>query len=241
MYIKIITISFFLSFIAYKIFAQSLFSYHGYIGITYGGPLPEKMSENSSGNPKIGYNFGLGINYKLSSKFEIESKINYSFKGVFYNTKYKKDTIIEQIINNNTYKFSTFYTAYVNGDMSFHYIDLFILPSLKLKMKHTIQLGPYISYLVGGFDKGNVQVVIGEGGFFGDYHEDYNNISKINQIDYGLTFGINSLLFGNFYSGFILSRSLRPLYKDDIFIRRGLEENKLYNTYVNFYIGYKFK
>ncbi len=221
--------------------AQSKFGFSGNASVTYGGPIPEKISENSSGKPKIGYSLGIGISYKFNTKFEIQTFTNYSFKGVFYNTSYKKDTIIEQIINNNIHKLNSFYTAYVNGEMSFYYVDFFILPSFKISKKHTLQLGSYISYLAGGYDKGQVQVVIGQGGFFGDYFENYDNFSKIKKVDYGLVLGFQSALYGKIFSGFILNRSLSSLYRVDNFIRRGLEENKLYNTYVNLYLGYKIK
>ncbi len=241
MKIGLFTILFFIILLNVEIFAQSSLNFYGSAGLTYGGPIPEKISENSDGNPKTGFNIGIGVAYILNSKFEINSKVNYSFKGVYYSTNYKKDTIIEQVINNNTVKLNSFYTAYVNGDMSFNYIDMHILPSYKISKKITMQLGAYISYLTGGYDRGKVQVVIGEGGFFGDYFEDYDNYSKINKIDYGISLGIKSMLTEKAFWGFNVTRSLRPLYKDDIFIRRGLEENKLYNTYVDIYVGYSIK
>ncbi len=219
-----------------KSFAQQL-TYAAIGGITFGGPIPTKIEKNSFGSPKAGALAGLQLNYRFTKKVSLNLQLNYAYKGVTYSANYRKDTVIPQVINNTTIHVQSFYTAYANGDMGLHYLELHLMPAYKLSQRHTLMGGAYFSYLMGGFDSGKVQVVIGEGGFYGDYFENFNNINSITKLDIGFSLGMKSYWYKSFFSGFNITRSVRNIYATDIFSKRGLSTNTLFNTYCYLYFG----
>lgn len=234
-FLKIIVLLLIISVITSKLPAQQT-SFSAIGGITYGGPLPISLSSNKSGNPLIGLVVGMQANYKLKEKLSINLQLNYSFKRLEYAANYHKDTLIPQIINNVSIRVPSYYTAYIKGNMSLHYLDLYISSAYKISKKHSIDGGIYFSYLLGGYDKGNVQVVIGEGGFYGDYFQSYNNITAINKLDMGLSLGMKTYWYKKMFTGFKITRSFKSFYNNK-FDNRGLDNTKLYNTYFNLYIG----
>lgn len=212
-----------------------------YSGICYGGPIPTKIINNSSGKALSGLTFGFSFNYKTGNKITLKTDLQYTNKRVSYNTYFRKDTLIPQQINNSTYYLNSFYNAYVNGEMNLHYIENHYSVTYQIFKKTQLYSGLYLSLLCGGYDKGQVQVVIGEGGFLGDYFEKFDNINNINKLDYGLNFGIKSYLYKNIYSEFKISRSIKTLYSKDIFSNRDFEKNYMYHTYAFFLIGIDIK
>jgi len=207
-------------------------------GVTYGGPIPINNISNSSGTPKISPLLGLQATYKLHNRIYLNIQLDYAYKSVDYTSNYRKDTLISQVVNNVTVKVPSFYTAYVNGNIGLHYLELHLSPTYKISEKISMMGGMYCSYLLGGFDKGNVQVVIGEGGFYGDYFESFNNIKSISKLDLGISLGMKSYWYKKIFSGFMITRSIRNLYSEDIFSKRSISTNKLYNTYVYVYLGF---
>lgn len=214
--------------------------FSGFIGTNYGGPIPTKTIENSTGKPDFGILFGLSFTYIINSKLALNTDFLYSNKKVNYATNYRKDTLIPQQINNTTYYLNSFYKAYINGEMNLHYIENHYSISYKILKNTDLSIGFYISKLIGGFDKGEVQVIIGEGGFLGDYFENFDNINNINQFDFGFNIGIKTYWYKKFYSEFRMNRSIKTLYSNDIFSNRGLQKNKMYHTYAFFLIGIAF-
>ncbi len=212
----------------------------GFLGFSLGGPIPTNSINNSSGTPKTGALIGLSYTYHLNSKISLNAEIQYTNKRVEYSTKFRKDTLIPQEINNTIYYLNSFYNAYVNGKMNLHYIENQYTLSYNFYNRNQLITGIYLSVLTGGYDKGDVQVVIGEGGFLGDYFEKFDNFENINNIDYGFILGLKSYLYKNIFNGFKISRSIKSLYSNDIFSTRGLEQNNLYHTYAYFFIGIDF-
>ena len=235
--IKSIILIIFLTLINSGFLYSQKINYSVLAGITFGGPIPINNNSNSSGSPKISPLVGLQTNIKFNNKIYLNVQLDYALKRVDYSSNYRKDTLIAQEINNVTVHVPSYYTAYVNGTIDLHYLELQLSPTYKISEKISIMGGMYCSYLLGGFDKGKVQVVIGEGGFYGDYYESYNNINSITKLDMGLSLGMKSYWYKKLFSGFTITRSLRNLYADDLFSNRGLAVNKLYNTDVYVYLG----
>lgn len=207
-------------------------------GLNFGGPIPEKISENSTGKPVIGMHLGFSYVYKLSDKFSLTPEIYYAFKGVDYGQSFTKDTLVPITILGVPGEVPSFYTADVNGSMRLHSIDIPLLFSYNIG-KVRFSLGPYFSFLVGGKDKGNVRVVLGEGGFYDDYTEAYDNSKNIRILETGIMGGINVLIYKGLFAEMRFSRSLTTLYKSDA-PSRGEGSNKMYNTFVQFSLGYSF-
>lgn len=212
---------------------------HIFAGMNYGGPLPQKSMEGASGTPIIGLNAGSGYTIKLSEKFSIIPELYFSFKGVEYSSSYTRDTMVQITIMGVPGEVPSYYTAYVNGKMNFHYLDLPVMVGYRAK-KTQILFGPYVSQIIAGKDEGSVRVMIGDGGFYDDYYDDFNNNSFVNKTDYGIILGSTVPLYNHLMFELKVSRSLRPIYKKGFFSSNGNPENKLFNTFLHLSLAYKF-
>ncbi len=208
--------------------------------MNYGGPLPQKSMEGASGTPIIGLNAGSGYTFKLSEKFSLIPELYFSFKGVDYSSTYTRDTMVNITIMGIPGAVPSYYTAHVEGKMNFHYLDLPILVAFKAK-KTQLLFGPYISQIIAGKDEGSVRVMIGDGGFYDDYYQDFNNNSFVNKTDFGFILGSIVPIFSQVFLEMKVSRSIKPIYKKGFFSSNGNPENNLFNTYLHLSIAYKFK
>jgi subtilisin family serine protease len=208
-------------------------------GINYGGPLPAHSTDSTSGHPIPGLHSGLSFEIKISEKFSIQPEIYYSFKGVDYSQSYTKDTTVEIVINGVTGTVPSFYSAFVNGSMRLHNIDLPLLVKYKFR-KTGLLAGVYCASLIKGKDVGDVRVVIGEGGFYDDYTEIYNNIKLIRKFDFGIVLGTCFPLYKKLSFEIKASRSMLSLYKPGSLENRGNGSIKLYNTFGHFSFLYTF-
>jgi len=206
-------------------------------GLNYGGPLPTYAMDSTSGSPVPGFLGGISFQIKISGKLSFRPEICYSFRGVDYSQQYKKDTLVSIVINNVSGKVPSFYTANIDGGMRLHYIDVPLLLAFKIK-KTTLLFGPYLSFLIAAKDEGSVRVVIGEGGFYDDYIENYENSSIIRKLEQGFILGIHSPVYKRISIETKFSRSFFSLYKPGSLPDNGKGENKLYNTFLHFSVCY---
>lgn len=211
--------------ISFSGFSQHSFSI--YIGAGAGGPMPNEFSEDSYGKLKLLPSLGLQFNHSFSEKWSASHYFSWRLNGALYGKTYKNDTLVPLPMDESI-KVPTYYTANVNGNMLFNYIEY--SPNIKyLKGSKTyMEMGPYIAYFAGGFDKGTVDIVIGEGGFFDDIQQEYDNKDLVNKFDWGIKagFGVNLPFNSSVVVGVL--RSFNNLYSH--FPSNQTETMKLYLT-----------
>ncbi len=198
-----------------------------FLGGQYGGPIPSKMKDSTSGNalfsPKIGYRFFC----HLSKKIAISSGFSFSKKGASYEQSLKKDTIVDIGFG----VIPTFYTATVKGKMELWYLDMPINLGFVLSNKQWVGIGFNTSFLISGFDKGVVDVNVGYGGF-ADFSEKFNNYSNIQKIDFGANFMYKYQFLKQFFASIEVYRSFVGLYKN--------QKDNLYHTHASLTFGFSF-
>lgn len=207
-------------------------------GINYGGPLPTEKVESASGKIIPGLTAGLSFSIPLSTHFSFSPALYYSFHGLDYSQSITKDTLITIDINNISGQVPSFYTAYVNGAMRLHYIDIPLLITYRIK-KLQFMFGPYFSVLISGKDAGRVRVVIGKGGFFDDYIEDFNNFKAIRRVESGIMLGSDMVVYKKLSIEMKVSRSFFSLYRPGALPDRGQGGGKMFNTYFSMGMAYK--
>ncbi len=210
------------------------------VGFNYGGPLPTEFKDSTSGNPILGLMAGMSYNIPISKRFSFSMALYYSFRGVEYSQSLTRDTLFTVVLNGISGQVPSFYTAYVNGAMRLHYIDIPLLIYYRIK-KFQLMFGPYFSVLVAGKDAGNVRVVIGSGGFFDDYIETYDNFNAIRKVEQGFMIGSNMPIYKRISIETKVSRSFFSLYSPGKLPDRGQGGGKMFNTFVHMGIVYKFK
>ena len=209
-------------------------------GINYGGALPTEKVDSTSGKPLIGLNTGIAYTIPLSKRFSFTPALYYSFRGLDYGQNFTRDTLFAININGVSAEVPSYYTAFVNGSMRLHYINMPLLFSYRI-FKFNITFGPYLSVLVSGKDAGDVRVVIGEGGILDDYMESFDNFSVIRKLEQGFIIGSQTPIYKNLNLEMKVSRSLFTLYHPDRVIDNGQGIVKMYNTYMEIGLVYQFK
>lgn len=209
-------------------------------GISYGGPIPVEVVDSTSGKPLLGMTVGLSFSFPINESFSFIPGLYYSFRGLDYSQSFTRDTLYTVELNGTSGQVPSYYTAYVNGKMRLHYIDIPLLIGYRIG-KFQIMLGPYFSILVAGRDAGNVRVVIGAGGFFEDYKEDFNNYPALRTMEHGFMLGSKFPIYKKLGLEMKVSRSFFTLYNLNKLTDNGQDIVKMYNTYVQLGLIYKIK
>ena len=209
-------------------------------GISYGGPIPTEVVDSTSGKPLVGAIAGLSFSFRINERFSFMPGLYYSFHGLDYSQSFTRDTLITVVFNGISGEVPSFYTAYVNGKMRLHYIDIPLLIGYRI-WKFQLMFGPYISVLLAGKDAGNVRVVIGSGGVLDDYNEEINNYPAIRKMEQGLMLGSNVPIYKKLSIEMTVSRSFFTLYNLDKLEDNGQGTVKMYNTYFQLGLVYKLK
>jgi len=209
-------------------------------GISYGGPIPTEVVDSTSGKPLLGAIAGLSFSFRINERFSFMPGLYYSFHGLDYSQSFTRDTLITVVFNGISGEVPSFYTAYVNGKMRLHYIDIPLLIGYRI-WKFQLMFGPYISVLLAGKDAGNVRVVIGSGGVLDDYNEEINNYPAIRKMEQGLMLGSNVPIYKKLSIEMTVSRSFFTLYNLDKLEDNGQGTVKMYNTYFQLGLVYKLK
>lgn len=207
------------------------------LGMNYGGPLPTETIDSSDGKPLVGLMAGAAISIPINDRLSFYPSIYYSFRGIEYSQSFTTDTLIEVEINETTAVVPSFYTAHVNGAMRLHYFDINLLLMYRIK-KFKLMFGPYFSLLFTGKDAGNVRVVIGHGGFFDDFEDEYNNFSAIRKVEPGLMIGSIMPIYKKLNLETRFSRSLLTLYMPGKLPDRGQGSIRMFNTFFHMALVY---
>lgn len=209
-------------------------------GISFGGPIPVEVIDSSSGQPLIGTVFSLSVTFPLNKRLSFTPGLNYSFRGLDYSQSFTRDTLYTVVIKGISGQVPSFYTAYVQGKMRLHYIDIPLLFGYRV-WKFQLMFGPYVSVLLAGKDAGHVRVVIGSGGFYDDYHENFSNYHALRKIEQGFVLGSVTPICNNLSLEMKISRSLFTLYNLNKLEDMGQGLVKMYNTYMQLGLVYSIK
>ncbi|MEI6347386.1 MAG: hypothetical protein WCP69_05500 [Bacteroidota bacterium] len=198
-----------------------------FLGAQFGGPLPSKSIDSSSGNPLLSPQIGARLNIQIFQKSKLSFGISISQKGASYQQHLKRDTLIDIGLG----VVPSFYTANVVGEMKLLYIDVPVDFCYAISQKQSIALGVASSILISGYDRGTVSVSAGYGGF-ADFKEPFNNYSSIRGIDFGGRFFYKFQFSKLFFTSIEVYRSFKGLYKNN--------ENNLYHTHMSILFGFSF-
>lgn len=208
------------------------------VGLNYGGPLPTELVDSASGSPIPGLLTGISYSIPINKRFSFSMGIYYSFRGVEYNQSFTRDTMFTVVFNGVSGQVPSYYTAYVDGSMRLHYIDIPLLVNYRIS-KFQLIFGPYFSLLIAGKDAGNLRVVIGTGVMIDDYTDVYDNYFAIRKFEQGLMIGSIMPVYKNFSIETKLSRSFFSLYSPGKLPDRGQGGGKMYNTFMHMGLVYK--
>jgi hypothetical protein len=208
------------------------------VGTNIGGALPNEKTEGSSAilYPGAYLSFGYGI--PISDKIIFNPNISFDLRMFDYLATQKKDTVVEAEVLGVIANVPTYYQANIHGKMRLGGIYTEFPIEYRFSHRSKLSFGIYGSALPYKSDNISINVKIGEGGLLPDIDSSYNNKSKINSFDGGLSLGgsidINErlLLSINAY------RSLSRFYKMDAVKNDAGEDIAFYYTQVR--IGIRF-
>jgi len=206
-------------------------------GINYGGPLPTQTIDSTDGKPLIGITAGVSYSIPLSEHFSFLPGLYYSYRGLDYSQSYTRDTLFTVVINGTSGQVPSYYTAYIDGSMRLHYLEIPLLIGYSF-WKVQMTFGPYFSVLMSAKDSGDVRVVIGSGALVDDYNEVYNNKSALRKWDHGFMLGSRAPIYKNLGIEITVSRSFFSLYLPEKIPDSGQDGVKMYNTYLYFGLVY---
>jgi hypothetical protein len=207
-------------------------------GVIFGGPLPSKWSEEFNGYPKFGIKVGFFLDYEINESLSIISEMNIAYKGVDFTAFLERDTIVEVEMMGEKGNIPTYFTADIDGEMEFFYIDIPILVKYDLFGMMTLLGGVQLSVLAGGDYSGKAHVIVGEGGFYDDIIEEFDNFNQLNRFDMALCLGGEHRITEDFRLSILATRSLLPLMRGESYNSKYIDTGNMYNTYVSLSIMY---
>jgi hypothetical protein len=207
-------------------------------GVIFGGPLPSKWSEEFNGYPKFGIKVGFFLDYEINGSLSIISEMNIAYKGVDFTAFLQRDTIVEVEMMGEKGTIPTYFTADIDGGMEFFYIDIPILAKYDLFGMMTLLGGVQLSVLAGGDYSGKAHVVVGEGGFYDDIIEEFDNYDQLNRFDIAVCLGGEHRITDDFRLSILATRSLLPLMQGESYNSKYIDTGNMYNTYISFSIMY---
>ncbi|HNS16205.1 MAG TPA: porin family protein [Bacteroidales bacterium] len=202
-------------------------------GVNLGTPYM-KPEEGSSGSLGLGPRLGAFVRQKFNEKLYFQLEVLYSVKGGNYKTPVSGDTLYEQVILGDTFYIPTWYEGWVEGEFGNRYIDFPLLARYQFSQRFSMLLGPQISYLIRGFNKGTADMQIGEN-YSTVYDEPFDISDKINKWDYSILLGTSyeSRSRLNFDLG--VSVGLRSIFEEGYSEMDGIVRN----IYLSGTIGYR--
>lgn len=215
-----------------------------YAGSAIGGPAPTQIADSSYAKLKHGISAGTSYLLFKKNQFSVNTEVSYQLIRLGYGQNLQNDTTVQvQLPMQNgdtlTTNINTYYKASVSGAMRLNYIKAGTNFSYSYK-KITFTLGTYFTYLIGGYDKGNVHVTIGEGGVAGldDIDQEFDNTEGINKTGFEFLLRTKYQVYKNLSLGLQVSRAFSTFYNKDFLIRG--ERIKFYNTILGINISYSF-
>jgi len=208
--------------------------------LSLGGPIPAPKPENAYGNPLPGVSTGASLLFPIGGRFSISTGLHYSFHGLDYGQSITRDSLIDVEINGMIAQVPSYYTSHVDGKIRLHYLDFSFLMGYRI-WKLQFLMGPYLSVLLSGKDKGDVRIVIGSGEVFEDEYEQFDKSHALCKMEYGIMFAVNTPVYKNLGVEMKFSRSFIPLHNSENKESNGQGNIDLYSTYLQLGLVYKLK
>jgi hypothetical protein len=202
-------------------------------GVNLGTPYM-KPEEGSSGSLGLGPRLGAFIRLKFNEKFYFQVEALYSAKGGNYKTPVSGDTIYEQVLLGDTFYIPTWYKGWVEGEFGNVYIDFPLQARYQFSPRFGVLLGPQISYLIRGKNKGTADIQIGEN-YSTVYDEPFDISDKINRWDYSIIMGASYESYSRLNFDLGLSYGLRSIFEEGYTEMDGIVRN----IYLSGTIGYR--
>jgi hypothetical protein len=208
-------------------------------GLTAGTPYGN-AEEGATGKPGKGTMFGFFLKYKLSDRVRIQSELFYSYKGASFETPISGDTTYQQVILGTTYYIPTSYSGRVKGIFGNQYFDLPVLLTIKLNKRFYFLIGPQLSYLYKGKNKGKADLKIGDdpnNPYTTVTDEPFDQSDQINRWDYGIAGGFNYEANKRLNFNLKMTSGLRSIYKDSYTLTNGTVRNVYMQCSLDYRIG----
>lgn len=213
-------------------------------GTVLGGPTPTETGDNATAVFKPGANLAVAFTLKRHNNFSFNTEIGFEYIAVGYGDKTRKDTTVNVDItlqNGNviTTPINTYYNSDVNGLMKLNFFKAGLTGHYH-KNRFTFSLGSGLYLFSGGYDKGMVEVVIGEGGVEGLEVQNiyFNNSAFINRFSLLVSAGTSFQIFHELSLSAQLNRALTPFYDKNLIIND--YDGKFYLTSVCLSLKYSF-
>ncbi len=202
-------------------------------GVNLGTPYM-KPEEGSSGSLGLGPRLGAFMRLKFNEKLYFQVEALYSAKGGNYKTPVSGDTLYEQILLGDTFYIPTWYKGWVEGEFGNIYIDFPLQARYQLSPRFGMLLGPQISYLIRGKNKGTADIQIGEN-YSTVTDEPFDISDKINKWDYSIILGASYESYSRLNFDLGLSFGLRSIFEEGYTEMDGVVRN----IYLSGTIGYR--
>lgn len=155
-----------------------MFAVAGFSQLTWDAHLGMTMNNYTKveSDMKVGYNFGVGLDYAFTDMWSFKSGINFTGRGAKYSEEYRG------------YKAEDKYCT--------HYLEIPLMAAAKFKisdnLKFVVNAGPYLAFGLGGKDKWEVtysgDTESGDNKLF--KKEDGANEAELKRFDLGLQYGV---------------------------------------------------
>ncbi len=202
-------------------------------GVNLGTPYM-KPEEGASGSLGLGPRIGAFVRQKFNEKLYFQLEVLYSVKGGNYKTPVSGDTLYEQVLLGDTFYIPTWYKGWVEGEFGNRYIDFPLLARYQFSRHFSVLLGPQISYLIRGLNKGTADIQIGEN-YSTVYDEPFDISDKINRWDYSVLLGTSYESDSRLNFDLGLSFGLRSIFEEGYTEMDGIVRN----IYLSGTIGYR--
>ncbi|MDD5507463.1 MAG: porin family protein [Bacteroidales bacterium] len=202
-------------------------------GVSLGTPYM-KPEEGSSGSLGLGPRLGAFMRLKFNDKLYLQVEALYSVKGGNYKTPVSGDTLYEQILLGDTFNIPTWYNGWVEGEFGNIYIDFPLQARYQLSPRFGMLLGPQISYLLRGKNKGTADIQIGEN-YSTVTDEPFDISDKINKWDYSIILVASYESYSRLNFDLGLSFGLKSIFEEGYTEMDGVVRN----IYLSGTIGYR--
>jgi hypothetical protein len=202
-------------------------------GVNLGTPYM-KPEEGSSGSLGLGPRLGAFMRLKFNDRLYFQVEALYSAKGGNYKTPVSGDTLYEQILLGDTFYIPTWYKGWVEGEFGNIYIDFPLQARYQLSPRFGMLLGPQVSYLIRGKNKGTADIQIGEN-YSTVTDEPFDISDKINKWDYSIILGASYESYSRLNFDLGLSFGLRSIFEEGYTEMDGIVRN----IYLSGTIGYR--
>jgi hypothetical protein len=151
----------------------------------------------------------------------------------------KTETTVVQVVWGIPTAVKTSFEGTVKGKIDVQYYEVPLMLTFDPVKHLRLMAGGYFSQVIAGADSGHAKLVIGNN--FSNVNNYYDNYNGIKKADVGVMGGVSVLLPKGFHIDLRMQRGLRTFYKEGFLASQGQKEQKMFQTYAQVGVGYKFE